>query len=625
MTVLLFLGTLLLFEHAAVAAQVTIDVSALSAASAVVNGSTNANFTGSTTFDLAPGPFTVSTTAQTPAGGVDDTVAFQVNADGTVELRPFARRRARRVGHRDARRQRRPRGLREPGALDPSGRLEVDGAAVPFSLNLLPGAYSYYVIGETFASGVLYNSFDFTVNADGTFTTAASYVTGGGTSAMTVVGFPVQVTTAIDSPHQGVLEIDGQSGLSYTLNLIPGAWGYDLATGSAAGPGLIGFDFALATDGTASVDAPTAAYVSTAGAGTLDVTGFPIQLDFRNFPGASTFFLYALADYASTSVDTVPLIPGGYEIDIGSATYFFSVTAAGTVAYDPSLATSLSGAGTTLLSYGITCTGGSDANGVALGPVASGTSVCGGGFVSYLCDATGQSAVLGMACTVGNVPASPSCACSGGSDANGVALGPIACGTSVCGGGFVSYQCDASGQWQYVGMACTVGERPCSPELRVLRRLGRERRRARAHRLWHQRLRRWLGELPLRRLGAVAVRGHGVHRRQRPCAPELRVLRRLERERRRARAHRLWHQRLRRRLGELPLQRFGAVAVRGHGVHRWQRPGAPELRVLRRLGRERRRARTHRLRQHRVRRRLRELPVQRLGAMAVRGRLLHRG
>ena len=534
----------LLFERAARAAPVTIDASVLSGSHASLNGSTNANLTGVTTLDLAPGPFTISTFAETSTGGVYNSVAFLVNANGTVSYAPTLAGVLGGSGTATLAVKGVAVSFASEVPSNAQGVSEFAGPLVPFSLNLLPGSYFYYVLGDTFALGGVYNGFDFTVNADGTFTTTASYVTGSGTDAMDVVGFPIQVstqipstaqnvveivspggssytlnlvpgewayaivsqtfaagggyngfdftvnpdgtfttsvgyvtgsgtsvmdvvglpvhvTTALETPNQRVLDLDVPTSPSYTLNMIPGPWAYTLYTLSESGAGNVGFDFDLAADGTVSVNAATAAYVSTAGVGALDVLGFPVH--FRTFAGADSFTLYGQASYSSTSVETVPMIPAGYDILIGNSSYFFSVTADGTVAYDGNVGAALSGAGTTRLSYGITCSGGTDANGVALGPIASGTSVCGGGFVSYLCSASGQWRYVGMACTVGNVPSPPSCACSGGTDANGVALGPIACGTSVCGGGFVSYQCDASAQWQLVGMACTVGNVPSPP------------------------------------------------------------------------------------------------------------------------------------------------------------------
>ncbi len=110
-----------------------------------------------------------------------------------------------------------------------------------------------------------------------------------------------------------------------------------------------------------------------------------------------------------------------------------------------------------------TCLGGIDANGTALGPVAASTTVCGGGNKTWLCDAAGQWQYIGADCTVGNVPPVPTCSCLGGSDANGTALGPVACSTTICGGGNKTWLCNASGQWQSVGANCSVGPGPIQP------------------------------------------------------------------------------------------------------------------------------------------------------------------
>jgi alpha-tubulin suppressor-like RCC1 family protein len=111
----------------------------------------------------------------------------------------------------------------------------------------------------------------------------------------------------------------------------------------------------------------------------------------------------------------------------------------------------------------VVCTGGTDANGVALGPVDSNATICGAGNKTWLCDAAGQWQNVGADCTLGNVPQTPSCTCAGGLDASGAALDLIACGTTVCGGGNKTWLCDASGQWQYGGADCTVGNVPQTP------------------------------------------------------------------------------------------------------------------------------------------------------------------
>jgi hypothetical protein len=110
-----------------------------------------------------------------------------------------------------------------------------------------------------------------------------------------------------------------------------------------------------------------------------------------------------------------------------------------------------------------TCTGGTDVNGMALGPVAAGVTICGQGGTTWLCDAAGQWQFVGAACTAGNVPQAPTCSCSGGTDANGTDLGPVACNSNICGGGNKIWLCDASGQWQSAGANCSVGVGPTPP------------------------------------------------------------------------------------------------------------------------------------------------------------------
>ncbi len=111
-----------------------------------------------------------------------------------------------------------------------------------------------------------------------------------------------------------------------------------------------------------------------------------------------------------------------------------------------------------------TCTGGTDVNGVALGPVAAGVTICGQGGKTWLCDATGTwQQYVGAACTAGNVPPAPACYCLGGTDANGTALGLIACNSTICGSGNKTWICDASGNFQPVGASCNVGVGPTPP------------------------------------------------------------------------------------------------------------------------------------------------------------------
>jgi hypothetical protein len=108
------------------------------------------------------------------------------------------------------------------------------------------------------------------------------------------------------------------------------------------------------------------------------------------------------------------------------------------------------------------CTGGIDANGDALGSAACGSAACGQGGVSWVCDANGIWTYDGAACTVGNVQQPPSCACYGGKASDGTSIGFTNCSTSVCGSGTQSWYCNPSGTWQYAAPVCGTAVSSCN-------------------------------------------------------------------------------------------------------------------------------------------------------------------
>jgi FG-GAP repeat len=115
----------------------------------------------------------------------------------------------------------------------------------------------------------------------------------------------------------------------------------------------------------------------------------------------------------------------------------------------------LTGAAYVFVSPG--CTGGYDAAGNALGPVAEGTAVCGGGYHGWYCDFNGiWDEMTTMCSNVGPAPLPPSVYCSGGDDASGRNLYFTAAGTTICGGGYKTWLCNASGSWVYEGASCTT-------------------------------------------------------------------------------------------------------------------------------------------------------------------------
>jgi hypothetical protein len=117
---------------------------------------------------------------------------------------------------------------------------------------------------------------------------------------------------------------------------------------------------------------------------------------------------------------------------------------------------------------GCTCYGGGDSNGNAVDPASTycGFTVCGGDFNQWTCEAMGWTPT-GAPCSGSSSSSSSSsgssssgsdagCTCYGGGDSNGNPVDPAStyCGSTVCGGDFNVWTCEASG-WTTTGTPCS--------------------------------------------------------------------------------------------------------------------------------------------------------------------------
>jgi hypothetical protein len=127
-------------------------------------------------------------------------------------------------------------------------------------------------------------------------------------------------------------------------------------------PGLhklaVGFDiveFTVTPAGTITYDPSGDSFLSGAGTSTIVVRGLTIHTDTTNLTGVN-FYEYPLSGYLDLhATHDLQVVPGLHKLAVGFDIVEFTVTPAGTVTYDPSGDSFLSGAGTsTIVVRGLT-------------------------------------------------------------------------------------------------------------------------------------------------------------------------------------------------------------------------------------------------------------------------------
>jgi tetratricopeptide (TPR) repeat protein len=218
---------------------------------------------------------------------------------------------------------------------------ELD-AATPRTLRLLPGAHRVEAPAMSF--GV---EFDVTAAGKVEYDRGLAYLSGWGKPTLTLQGLPVKVdATGVSAEtwgFHGVLWRNASQPV--VVRLLPGQ--YMLSTGGDTAHGTV----TVTSDGVFEYDRGLA-YLSGWGKPTLTLLGLPVKVDATGVSAETWGFHGVLWRNASQPV-VVRLLPGQYRFQAPDAglDFVFTVTAAGTVDYDPSL-TYLSGQGTSTLIVG---------------------------------------------------------------------------------------------------------------------------------------------------------------------------------------------------------------------------------------------------------------------------------
>ena len=219
---------------------------------------------------------------------------------------------------------------------------------------LMPGSYSFYL---PWASNTA--TFDFTVSATGTIDFAPAldgYVSGRGTSTLTVLGHPIGIdTTGFDPGASYTVYSSGAPAVGITAagslkstRLLPGNYSFYLpwAANSTV------FNFTVSATGTIDFAPALDGYVSGRGTSTLDVNGWPITID-TSALSSSTYTIWAegaaaVGATATGGTAVVRLLPGAYLFD-GPFDFTFSVLADGTLDFSAAFEPDLQGRGTNTL------------------------------------------------------------------------------------------------------------------------------------------------------------------------------------------------------------------------------------------------------------------------------------
>ncbi|HXJ34158.1 MAG TPA: hypothetical protein VMS22_08965, partial [Candidatus Eisenbacteria bacterium] len=191
----------------------------------------------------------------------------------------------------------------------------VDGSGA--ITNGSPTVLDLTVGPHTFDPGPLGFAFDVTVLGTVDFDSSLdAYVSGRGTSTLTVTGFAIAVdATAMTAPsfniERGNVAPLTSTATVATVHLLPGAYGeFNCGAGSES----TSFPFTVTTAGLLDLNPSLDAYVSGRGTSTLTVTGFPITVDATAMT-APTFNINrgnASPLLPTAVVTTLHLLPGLY-------------------------------------------------------------------------------------------------------------------------------------------------------------------------------------------------------------------------------------------------------------------------------------------------------------------------
>uniref|UniRef100_UPI00047678C8 hypothetical protein n=1 Tax=Lamprocystis purpurea TaxID=61598 RepID=UPI00047678C8 len=248
--------------------------------------------------------------------------------------------------------------LASPSFLIPGNSGSLSTGAIQ-SVQLEPGSYMI----QTHATPD--QNWSFVVTAQGAIDYAPAldvsqggFLTGRNTSTLGVSGFPITLDArALATVSYAVSGITGwlANTAPHTLNLLPGAYGFQQPTGVVPGA-----DFQVRLDGAIDYAAASDAFLTGRGSSTFTLLGYTITVDATALT-APQFHLSGITDWlASTQPRPLRLLPATYLFVHGSGrvpTADFTVTVAGLVDYPVTADGYLAGRGSgtfTLLGYAIT-------------------------------------------------------------------------------------------------------------------------------------------------------------------------------------------------------------------------------------------------------------------------------
>lgn len=211
------------------------------------------------------------------------------------------------------------------------------------TLGLSPGQH-------TFCAPPSQACFVFTVTSAGTVDFSAafdSFVSGRGTSTLTVVGVPIRFDATSLSADQFNLNFSsslvGSTASVTTFQLLPGEYQF------CAPPSQTCFAFTVTPSGTVDYDASLDGYLAGRGTDTLTALGVLIHFDATALsPGQFNLNFSSTLVRDTATPSSLPLLPGVYSFCAppSVACFNISVTSQGTVDYDAALDGFVAGRGT---------------------------------------------------------------------------------------------------------------------------------------------------------------------------------------------------------------------------------------------------------------------------------------
>ncbi|NUM89432.1 MAG: PKD domain-containing protein, partial [Bdellovibrionales bacterium] len=187
-----------------------------------------------------------------------------------------------------------------------------------------------------------------------------SVASGRGTSSLTISGVEVNISSQLTASAVRLESVASWNsaalnGSPYMARVLPGPylfgyWSYSITQSSSV---FAGMEFVVSPAGTLELAPEYALLAIVSGGDSLSVNGLAVGFDMRQLTGTSSFSINSVGTYGTSAVVSARLLPGQHSLSAIGINFDFTVSGSGTMSFDPSLNTTLSGNGTSTITYGV--------------------------------------------------------------------------------------------------------------------------------------------------------------------------------------------------------------------------------------------------------------------------------